>query len=57
MGNPETLEAALKLLGGVADDLGAYLQINIRREENIRIPKYNGTLQYKFAQPLQENKS
>ena len=57
VGNPETLEAALKLLGGVADDLGAYLHINIRREENIRIPKYNGTLQYKFAQPLQENKS
>ncbi|MDN5276367.1 MAG: hypothetical protein PWR01_332 [Clostridiales bacterium] len=54
IGNPDTLEAALKLLGGVADDLGVYLQINIRRVDNIRIPKYRGTFQYKFAKPVQD---
>ncbi|MCM8899862.1 DUF881 domain-containing protein [Caldicoprobacter algeriensis] len=54
IGNPDTLEAALKLLGGVADDLGVYLQINIKRVDNIRIPKYRGTFQYKFAKPVQD---
>lgn len=54
IGNPDTLEAALKLLGGVADDLGVYLQINIKRVDNIRIPKYKGTFQYKFAKPVQD---
>jgi len=54
IGNPDTLEAALKLLGGVADDLGVYLQINIKRVDNIRIPEYRGTFQYKFAKPVQD---
>ncbi|MBM7583302.1 uncharacterized protein YlxW (UPF0749 family) [Caldicoprobacter guelmensis] len=54
IGNPDTLEAALKLLGGVADDLGVYLQINIKRVDNIRIPRYRGTFQYKFAKPVQD---
>jgi uncharacterized protein YlxW (UPF0749 family) len=57
VGNPDTLDAALKLLGGVADDLGVYLQINIRRENNIIIPKYGGTIQYKFAKPVQDSKT
>jgi uncharacterized protein YlxW (UPF0749 family) len=57
VGNPDTLEAALKLLGGVAEDLGTYLQITIRREDKIKIPKYGGTLQYKFAEPLQDTKT
>jgi uncharacterized protein YlxW (UPF0749 family) len=53
VGNPETLEASLKLLGGVADTLGEELEIKIRREQKIRIPKYNGSLQYDYAVPVQ----
>ena len=53
VGNPDTLEASLKLLGGVTDTLGEELEIKIRREEKIRIPKYNGTLQYNYAVPVQ----
>lgn len=53
VGNPDTLEASLKLLGGVADNLSEELEIKIRREERIRIPKYNGPLQYEYAVPVQ----
>jgi uncharacterized protein YlxW (UPF0749 family) len=52
LGNPDTLEASLKLLGGVADNLGEELEITIRREDKIRIPKYNGPLQLEYALPL-----
>jgi len=53
IGNPDTLEASLKLLGGVADTMAGELEIAIRREDKIRIPKYNGPLQYQHAQPVQ----
>lgn len=53
LGNPDTLEASLKLLGGVADTLGQELEIKIRREDKIKLPKYNGFLQYEYAVPMQ----
>ena len=53
IGNPDTLEASLKLLGGVADTLGEELEIKIHREEKIRIPKYGGPKQYDYAVPVQ----
>lgn len=53
IGNPETLEASLKLLGGVTDELSAYLDIRIRRDDIISIPKYSGPLDHRFAQPAQ----
>lgn len=53
LGNPDTLEASLKLLGGVVDTLGEELQIKIHRENNIHIPKFNGPLQYEYAVPVQ----
>lgn len=53
LGNPETLEASLKLLGGVADTLGEELMITIKREDKIRIPKFSGPLQYEYAIPVQ----
>jgi hypothetical protein len=40
-------------LGGVADSLGEELEIKIKREQKIRIPKYSGTLQYDYAVPVQ----
>jgi len=53
IGNPDTLEASLRLLGGVADTLGEELEITIRREDKILIPKYNRTLDFEYAKPLQ----
>jgi uncharacterized protein YlxW (UPF0749 family) len=53
LGNPDTLEASLMLLGGVADSLGEELEIKIRRENSIRIPKYTGLLQFDYSVPVQ----
>ena len=53
LGNPDTLEASLMLLGGVADTLGEDLEIKIRKENSIKIPKYNGVLQFEYAVPVQ----
>src|SRR5690606_32980836 len=55
IGNPENLEAALKLLGGVADELSQVLDINIKREDNIYIPKYGSTIEFDYAKPVEEN--
>ncbi|NLJ41264.1 MAG: DUF881 domain-containing protein [Clostridiales bacterium] len=57
IGNPENLEAALKLLGGVVDNLSQILDIRIKTEAKVTIPKYERTLNYKYAQPIQEKKS
>ncbi len=53
IGNPDTLEASLKLLGGVADMLGEQLEIKIRCADKIKLPKYNGYFQYRYAAPVQ----
>lgn len=53
LGNPDTLEASLMLLGGVADTLGEELEIKIRKENSIQIPKYNSLLQFDYAVPVQ----
>lgn len=53
LGNPDTLEASLMLLGGVADTLGEELEIKIRKENSIHIPKYNSPLQFDYAAPVQ----
>ncbi|MFA6696816.1 MAG: DUF881 domain-containing protein [Caldicoprobacterales bacterium] len=53
IGNPDTLEASLKLLGGVADSLGEELEIKIQREEKLKVAKFNGYLQFRHAKPVQ----
>lgn len=57
IGNPENLEAALKLLGGVVENLSQILDIKIRTESNITIPGYEGPINFKHAQPIQDKKS
>ncbi|HZK34669.1 MAG TPA: DUF881 domain-containing protein [Bacillota bacterium] len=52
IGNPDTLEASLKLLGGVADTLGEELEIKIQREDRLKLSKFNGYMQFKYATPI-----
>ena len=40
------------LLGGVADTLGEDLEIKIRKENSIKIPKYNGVLSLNMPFPF-----
>ena len=57
IGNSENLQAALNLLGGVVDNLSQILDIKLKTESKITIPGYEGTINYRFAQPLVEKKS
>lgn len=56
IGNPETLEAALKLLGGVADELSQVLDIKIERHDKIKIPRYSRSIEFDHAMPVQDKK-
>lgn len=50
IGNPDYLESAVKMKGGVIDALGAYgLKMNVSKENDITIPKYEGVLQLQYA--------
>ena len=50
IGNPDGLESSLKMPGGVID---AYLQpwvdVNIKKQDEITIPKYNGIYTFQYA--------
>lgn len=53
VGNPETLESALRLKGGIVDELEYYgILVNIKKEKNIFIPRYSKVLDFKYARPV-----
>ncbi len=52
IGNPETLESALRLKGGIVEELEYYgILVNIKKEQNILIPRYSKVLEFKYAKP------
>lgn len=53
IGDPDALEAALKLPGGVIDYLSPWgIQISIKKSNKITVPKYGQTLQFRHAMPI-----
>ena len=57
IGDAKTLEAALKLRGGVMETLKFYgIQIQVQQEQEISIPGYNGNFHYNLAKPMEEEK-
>lgn len=55
IGNPETLDAALKLKGGVVDTLSNWgIQISIKRSDKVLVKKYDGVISFKYAKPYTE---
>ncbi|HHY35320.1 MAG TPA: DUF881 domain-containing protein [Firmicutes bacterium] len=53
IGDPETLDSALHLRGGVIDNLALWgIEVKVKREEEVLVPAYNGTLQFKYAKPV-----
>jgi len=55
IGDPDTLEAALKLKGGVVDSLATWgIEVNIKKADKILIKKYDGVLKFRYAKPLVE---
>lgn len=57
IGDSKTMDASLKLRGGVAETLKFYgIQIQIHQEKEIEIPAYKGNFHYNLAQPVKEEK-
>jgi uncharacterized protein YlxW (UPF0749 family) len=55
VGDPKTLENALKMRGGVIETLQFWgIQITIKKQENIVIPAYKGAFRFEYGQPVKE---
>ena len=57
IGEPDTLENALKMPGGAIDQMKFYgIDISVKRSNNLVIKKYTGSSTYKYASPVKEEK-
>jgi len=55
IGNPETLEAGLKMRGGVVDSLVLWgIEVKIKIEEKVTLPAYSGSLNLQYATPVKK---
>jgi len=58
IGDPKTLEAALRLREGIAEKLeNSGVAVTITQEQLIKIPKYNGVIERKYAKVVKEGES
>lgn len=55
VGDPESLEAALNMRFGIAEEMRELynIQVSIKKENNLVIPRYNKTTNFKYAKPLE----
>lgn len=52
IGNPETLENSLLMKGGVVEQLKIWgIQVQVHKNDSIKIPSYTGTTTFEYAQP------
>lgn len=52
IGDPATMEAALRMRGGIAESLTFWgIQVDIRQQKLVVVPAYKGTLQTQYAKP------
>lgn len=55
IGEPTTLENALKMRGGVIETLQFWgIQVTIKTQEVVKVPAFKGTFRFEFAKPVQE---
>jgi uncharacterized protein YlxW (UPF0749 family) len=58
IGDSTILENALKMRGGVVDNLSFWgIDVKIKVEQEIVLPAYSGSLNFKFAKPVQKEGS
>lgn len=58
IGDPKSLEASLKMRGGVIETLKFWgIQVSVTPEENVLVPAYKGAFRYDYAKPVREGKS
>ena len=52
IGDPVTMENALRMRGGVIESLKVWgIQINVKKQDRVVVPAYSGAVSYEFAQP------
>jgi uncharacterized protein YlxW (UPF0749 family) len=55
IGDPQTLENALRMRGGVAETLKVWgIQLDIKASDNLQIPAYKGPVQFKYARTVDQ---
>ncbi len=53
IGNPETLEAGLKMRGGIVESLSFWgINVSIKVEEEVYIPAYKGGFRFEYGKPV-----
>ncbi|MBP2665514.1 MAG: hypothetical protein H6Q76_494 [Firmicutes bacterium] len=56
IGDPKTLEASLKMRGGVIETLQFWgIQATVKTQQNVKVAAYKGTHKFQFAKPIQED--
>ena len=55
IGDPQTLETALKMRGGVVETLQFWgIQVTVKKQDEVIVPAYKGTFRFEFASPVKE---
>jgi uncharacterized protein YlxW (UPF0749 family) len=52
IGEPKTLDGALRVTGGTVDNYTDPAMIDIKQEQMISVPSYTGTLQFKYGKSV-----
>lgn len=55
IGDPQSLDAALKMRGGVIETLKFWgIQVQTKKEEKLVVPAYKGSFSFDYAKPVEE---
>ena len=55
IGDPKTLEASLKMRGGVIETLQFWgIQVSVKTQPKVKIVSFKGAHKYQYAKPLKE---
>ncbi len=53
IGNANNMENAVKMRGGIAESLSVWgIQLSVKKDNNIVIPAYKGSVQFKYLEPI-----
>lgn len=53
IGDPDILDSSLKMRGGIIESLQVFgIQVNIKKQDKIDMPAYNGPIQFKYFEPV-----
>lgn len=55
IGNADTMEAGLKMRGGVIDAVAVWgIEVKVKKETEVIVPAYKGSLKFEYAMPVKK---